>query len=73
MAYVQEHLSPPIMPTSHVPESKDGAPVKPESWLELLCHDQVCAIRTQLQLAEVQLDAVYSSCAHSMFRYSHHP
>lgn len=45
MAYVAEHLSPPYMTPSHVPEPKEGEtePPKPEDWLELVCNDQVGA------------------------------
>lgn len=44
-AYVAERLEPPFMVLSFAPEVKEGQlPPKPEDWLELLCHDQVCVI-----------------------------
>lgn len=44
-AYVAERLEPPFMAHSFAPEVKEGQlPPKPEDWLELLCHDQVCVI-----------------------------
>jgi WD repeat-containing protein 48 len=42
LAYVAEHLAPPFMNTSYLPEVAEGEePPKPEDWLELCCHDTV--------------------------------
>jgi WD repeat-containing protein 48 len=42
LAYVAEHLAPPFMNSSYLPEVAEGEePPKPEDWLELYCHDTV--------------------------------
>ncbi|KAL7270779.1 hypothetical protein RUND412_006501 [Rhizina undulata] len=40
IAYVAERLQPPFMNASFVPEG-EGSALKPENWLELICHDQI--------------------------------